>query len=134
MRIVFDTNVYVQMMNARGFVDKLMREIAARPDLELFTSIDILVELRRTLTKKLRLSPDRVAAILGQVYRIAEQVEPRESISGVLKDEDDHIILACAVECRADCIVTSDREMLKLKTFRGIAIVHPSTMKFTGVK
>lgn len=91
---------------------------------------DILVELRRTLTYKLQLSPERVSAILAHVYRIAEQVEPREHISGVLRDADDHIILACAVECHADCIVTSDRGMLRLKTFRGIAIVHPSMMKF----
>jgi len=42
----------------------------------------------------------------------------------VLKDAPDNKILECAVEARADVIVTGDRHLLKREKFRDIPIVR----------
>jgi predicted nucleic acid-binding protein len=42
----------------------------------------------------------------------------------VLSDPDDDEVLACALAARAQLIVTGDRDLLSLKTFRGIPIVN----------
>lgn len=132
MKIVFDTNVYVQSTKRGGFADQLLGSIAERHDLELYVSLDILLELREVLQSKFHLPREHVTAVLNRVRQVTVLVEPSVSIEGVLKDTDDHKILECALEARADCIVTSDRELLKLKTFRAISIVHPSVMKFAS--
>jgi uncharacterized protein len=41
-------------------------------------------------------------------------------------DPDDDRILECALAGKADLVVSGDRHLRKLKSFRGIGIVHPS--------
>lgn len=41
----------------------------------------------------------------------------------VLSDPDDDEVLACAIAANAQLIVSGDRDLLSLKTFRGIPIV-----------
>ena len=54
-------------------------------------------------------------------------VDPEASISIVKGSEADNRILECAVEARADFIVTGDkRHLLPLATFRGVKIVSPA--------
>ena len=41
----------------------------------------------------------------------------------VLSDPDDDEVLACAIAANAQFIVSGDRDLLSLKTYRGISIV-----------
>jgi len=41
-----------------------------------------------------------------------------------IREDDDNRILECAVDGQADLIVSSDRDLLRMRTFQGIAIVH----------
>jgi putative PIN family toxin of toxin-antitoxin system len=130
MKIVFDTNVYLHAVKPGGYGDRVLRTIAQRQDIELFISLDILLEIRSKLETKFDYNREQSAGFLKHIRSIATEVEPTRRVDGVLKDADDHKILECALEADADCIVTADREMLKLKTFESISIVHPSLMKF----
>lgn len=54
-------------------------------------------------------------------------VDPEASISIVKSSEADNRILECAVEARADFLITGDkRHPLALETFRGVKIVSPA--------
>ena len=44
----------------------------------------------------------------------------------VLDDPDDDHVLACALAGNAELIVSGDRHLLSLKTFRGVPIVMPA--------
>jgi len=44
----------------------------------------------------------------------------------ILADPDDHIVLATAVACGADVIVSGDAHLLGTGEFQGIPIVTPS--------
>lgn len=44
----------------------------------------------------------------------------------VLDDPDDDHVLACALASNAELIVSGDRDLLSLKTFRSIPIVTPA--------
>ncbi len=52
-------------------------------------------------------------------------VLPSQSEQGVCRDPNDDAILACALEARADYLVTGDVDLLELKIFKGIRIVTP---------
>ena len=41
----------------------------------------------------------------------------------VLSDPDDDEVLACAIAANAQFIISGDRDLLSLKTFRGIPVV-----------
>ena len=53
-------------------------------------------------------------------------VEPARLNENVCRDRDDDNVLAAALEAKADCIVTGDKDLLILKNFRGIKIISPS--------
>ena len=46
-------------------------------------------------------------------------------ISGIVRDPNDDMILACAVAARASHVVTHDDHLLSLGTFEGVMIVTP---------
>lgn len=48
------------------------------------------------------------------------------AVQGVATHPEDDLILATAISAGADCLVTGDRQLLALGTFRGIDIVTPS--------
>lgn len=53
-------------------------------------------------------------------------VEPRLALTVVAADPDDDRVLECAIEGEADLLVTGDRHLLHLGTFRSIPIVRPA--------
>ena len=60
--------------------------------------------------------------MLGYV-ELATLVTPESIPATVLNDPDDDHVLACALTAKAELIVSGDRDLLKLKTFREIPIV-----------
>jgi putative PIN family toxin of toxin-antitoxin system len=46
-------------------------------------------------------------------------------LTGVVRDPNDDMILACAVAASASYVVTRDLDLLSLETYEGIAIVTP---------
>lgn len=58
-------------------------------------------------------------------------MEATKKISIVTRDPDDNKILECALAGKADLIVTLDQDLIKLKNFRGIGIIHPKTLSWT---
>ncbi len=55
-----------------------------------------------------------------------------KSVPHIIKDDpDDDHILACALAGRADLIVSGDRHLLKLKSYKGIGIVRPKDFLHT---
>ena len=64
------------------------------------------------------------------LIEVAELVVPQRNISIIERSPADNRILECAVEGRAEFIVTGDkRDLGKLKTFEGIKIVSPSSFR-----
>lgn len=67
--------------------------------------------------------------MLIQVRGVVRIVYPSQKIT-VVRDPDDNKILECAKEAKADAILTFDKDLLVLKEYEGIKIIHPSTMQY----
>ncbi len=127
MKAVFDTNVLVAAFATEGLCSKLLHR-ANRKTFGLFLSPFISREFAKILEKKLALSPGEIEEANGLLAEVAVLIDPEEksiTVLGVCRDEDDNQILACALSCEADYIVTGDQDLLALKTFRKIRIVSP---------
>lgn len=46
------------------------------------------------------------------------------TVNAVFDDPDDDIIIACALEAKADAIISGDQHLLSLRSYQGIPIVR----------
>lgn len=131
MRVVFDTNVYISAAIKSELAENLI-ELAAKTDLiTLLTSEEILDELREKLISKFERSETITDIFINRIRKIAELIEITEKVNVVKRDPSDNKILECALAGEADLIVSSDQDLIKLKNFQGIGIVHPKTLSWT---
>jgi putative PIN family toxin of toxin-antitoxin system len=122
MRVVFDSNVLLAaLLFPDGRAATAVQNILDGRD-DLVLSNPILREVLSVLARKFsrdREELSRVAVILGEMGEI---VNPSRHLA-VFRDEPDNRILECAVEGKADAIVTGDKAMLALGEYPGIRLV-----------
>ena len=123
-RVVFDTNVFLSAFTFGG-KPEIAFEMARAGKIQLVISTSILAELASILRGKFAWDDEEVRDALMVVGRHADLVKPGLRLR-ILEDDADNRILECAVEGRADWIVSGDRHLLGLKEFRGIPIVRVS--------
>lgn len=130
MKAVFDSNVYLAASKKNSYCRTQMQRAQPNGPYQLYISPEIILEIRRKLEAKFGYSTADSAKFINMVLRYASLIQPRHKITGVLTDTDDHIILECALEAKADIIVSADRGLLKLKAFKGSAIIHPTVLQY----
>lgn len=125
MRAFFDTNVLLAAFLTEGVCEKLLSR-ARKRHFDLITCPFVLREFERILAKKFGATKQERDAALALIAEAAvESVQPSEIPTGACRDKDDDHVLACAAEGAADRLVTGDKDLLHLKTFRGIGIITP---------
>lgn len=134
MRIVLDTNVLIAAVLKGGFSSEILQMVAKGDSIVLVCSEEILEELEHKLISKFRWSENDAESFADHIRKICEIVEVRERFNVIVRDPGDNKILDCAVSGNADLIVSADQDLIKLKKFRGIGIVHPKTLSWTFPK
>ncbi len=124
MRVFLDTNVIVSAFATRGLSADVMRVVLAEH--ELIVGEVVLVELDRVLEMKLRLS----AAVRTQIDSLLRgyevQSRPSSALEVPVRDPDDALVLASALEARADVLVSGDRHLLEVANqVTGLMITTP---------
>lgn len=121
-RVVLDTNVVVSA--AWGGVPWRVVEAWLAGRYLLLISPAILAGYQVTLAR-LHPGSEAAARVLYAVYLKAVTVTPRERLTVVRQDPSDNRFLECALAGHAQSLVSGDRHLLSLRTFRGIPIVTP---------
>ena len=126
MRVVLDSNIYVSALTLPGgSADGALAAALDGAYLALLSE-PILGETLGVLGRKFSRDKEELARVALFLSELAEHVSPRKRIEA-LTDEPDNRVLECAVEGRADLIVTGDRAMLRLGSFEGVEIVSLRT-------
>ncbi|MGB4441496.1 MAG: putative toxin-antitoxin system toxin component, PIN family [Coriobacteriia bacterium] len=125
-RVVLDTNVLISAYGFGGKPAELMRVIIGGEHL-LITSPALLTELAGKLYDVLGCDDDHVRAVLAQVARLAEIVRPETTLH-VIADEAGNRVLECAVEGRAEIIVSGDHHLLDLGEYESVPIIRVSSL------
>jgi len=122
MKVVFDTNILVSaLVFPGGRADIALRRIIEARD-RLLLSKPILDELLGILARKFSRDTEELAHVAVFLSDLSIVVKPRRKLA-VLADEPDNRILECAVTGGADAIVTGDKALLELKTFRKVKLL-----------
>lgn len=132
VRIVLDTNVYIAAaLNPQSIIYKIVEDSAAQYLATYSTSPEILLELQEKLENKLLLPRADVARWLNRIEEAVTVIRPRQKVD-VLSERDpsDNKILECAIEAKADLIITADPDLLSLKEFQNTKIIHTTSVKY----
>lgn len=127
MRVVADTNVLVSALIFPGGAPEAVYRLALEGRIELVTSRPLLAELGRVLTTKFGWDEATTEEAVAAVIRSAELVEPRQPVAEIEADPADDRVLEAAAEGNASAIVSGDRHLLALGSWRGIRIESPAS-------
>jgi len=124
--IVLDTNVLISAI-VFGRNPRTILEMVMAGQVRCVLSFAILDELRDVLQRpKFGFTPEQAVTVIEELRSLCDILNPARRLRTIKADPDDNRILECAVEAKADAIVTGDAHLLKLKTFRGISIMSPA--------
>ena len=123
IRVVLDTNIVVSgLLSPRGSPADILD--ATSKQFRCFASEFLIEEYRDVLTRSdLDLDPRRMAKFMKDFRKVALLVVPRVRVSAA-RDTDDNMVIECALEARADFVVTGNTRDFPL-SFRGVRIVTP---------
>lgn len=125
-RIVLDTNVLISAVLFGGPPrDVLELVISGAVDCSL--SLPILDETREVLRRpKFGFSPEQSFQLLEELHAVCDVINPAVRVQAVASDPADNMILECALESKADVVVSGDHHLLDLGVFHSIHIVTPA--------
>ena len=75
--------------------------------------------------KKFNFSPSEIEEFLSIIFETAVLVDPAFSLDIIQSDPSDNRIIECAIAAACDYIVTGDKHLLDIRTFKGISIITP---------
>lgn len=126
MRVVLDTNVLVSAFVFPGGAPEAVFRLGLEGRIALVSSRPLLSELGRVLGEKFAWDEDRVEEAVAQVLRLSALPEIVETVSEVAADPDDDRVLEAALAGEVDAIVSGDRHLLRLGSWRGIRVLGPT--------
>lgn len=124
-RVTADSNVIISGLNWRGKPHELLN-LARSGQIELAVSEAILAEVGRILHDKLAWSVERVDQARAEIATFTTHVSPTETLDVVKADPTDNKVLECAVAAGSEAVVTGDKHLLTLGSFRGIDMITVS--------
>jgi putative PIN family toxin of toxin-antitoxin system len=122
VRIVADTSVLVSAIIFGGSPEDVLLLVRSG-SVRLVISSATLDELRRVLRIQFRFTDEAAFRAETLLRAIADIVEPEETVADISDDPEDNRVLAAATVGHTDFIVSGDRHLLRLTSFRGIPIV-----------
>lgn len=126
VRVVLDSNVFISAFLFGGPPRSLLHHVL-RGAAECFISAALLDEIGGVLRRpKFGLTAEQALAVTGEIRDLCRMVSPVETVRMVEEDPDDNAVLECAAAASADLIVSGDRHLLRLGSWRGIRIRAPA--------
>lgn len=132
LRVVLDANQFVSALLKSGSNSAKIIALVRDERIKLLLSEPIISEITGVLLypkirKRHGRSPEFIVEFMKRLRSVAVIAEGRLRIEAVKHDPSDDIYLECAVEGHADFIVSGDRHLKDLESFKGIRILDPAT-------
>ena len=130
MRVVLDTNVVVSAVLIRRGNERRILDAWRRGAFDLVISPPLLEELGRVLSyPRIRnarwMTDTEVVELLEALAEDSVVVEGRLDVRAS-RDRGDDLFLATAADGDADYLVSGDRDLLTLGSYRSVMIVRPA--------
>ena len=126
--VVLDVNVLISGLAFPGTCRTILHSLA-EDKFTLVLSPGLLEDFLRAIEKpKIRkwITAEMLEEIISLIHMKALIVEPKIKVRAC-RDPDDDAVLEAALSAKAGTIVTGDKDLLELETFKGVSIISPAT-------
>jgi putative PIN family toxin of toxin-antitoxin system len=132
-RIVLDTNLFVSALLSPKGKPAFLLKLVLEGRLHLVLSRAILQEIKAVLQypkvikllEKNNVSPGEIDHLLQKIQGVTILTPGELEVNHIKEDPSDNMFLVCAVEGRADFIISGDSHLTDLRAFQGVKIVNP---------
>ena len=118
MKIVADTNFLISATQWDYSVSHKLLKKLILTNVEIFTTKEILEEFAEVLKRDFFYNNDEIKNILERALGFLTLIIPSEKVDVVKEDSEDNIIIECALESKADFILSYDKHLLNLKEYQ----------------
>ncbi len=130
VKIVPDSGFYIAAALKDGYARTyLVGKGSKYLSYQLFSSEPILLEVQEKLENKFGFDRPTVVVVISDIRKVVKIVYPTKVVDAIT-DPDDNKILECALEAEADVVLSFDKDLLDIKEYKGIRIVHPASLKY----
>jgi len=125
IRIVLDTNTIISAIGWKHSKPRRILEACLSGKYLLVESPGLLKEFAAVMERpKFGFIPEeQKKELVTRLINYCEIVEPTKKINIIKSDPSDNKVLECALEGKAQYIVSGDNHLLRLKVYMGIRIV-----------
>jgi putative PIN family toxin of toxin-antitoxin system len=132
-RVVVDTNQIISAILSPEGKPATILKMVLNAELDLVLSPALLEEISlvlnyekiRKLFIKRSVTPQQIKDALQKIVKTAIVVSGKTKVNRIDKDPSDNMLLSCALEGKADFIISGDHHLTDLVSFEGISIVNP---------
>ena len=124
MKVVLDTNVFIAAYFNRKSASAMIIDLCLENKHKLIFSSRLRKEAKLIL-KNVRAERE-FRERTRSLFMNASKVKPTRKVFTVKEDPDDNKFLECALEGKADYLITSDRHLLELGEFAQTKICKPT--------
>lgn len=126
LSVVFDTNIYISGIILSGKVTRVV-DLAKQKIFNLYISSDICHELIEVSGAKFDFSIEDKQLLISRIKALAIMIHPTNVLHIIPNNHPDNKILSTCQSCRADYLVTGDKQhLLPLKKFGHTKIITVS--------
>ncbi len=129
LKVVLDTNIFVSSLLVKAGLPAQVLDAWRERLYLLVASPAIIAEIRATLSyprirRKYAVTDDDVEQLVALLEQDALLVPGDADVAGAItEDPTDEIVLACAVDAQANIIVSGDRHLVDLGSYRSILVL-----------
>lgn len=128
LKVVLDTNQFVSSIISKKGPSAQLFQAWREHAYILIISLEIIKEIEQALryphiTKKYHLREEDIESFIHLIEHEAVVLPGSLRVDVIKEDPEDNKILACALEARAQYIVSGDKHLLSLRQYKDIAIV-----------
>lgn len=131
LRVVVDTNVLISgLFGIKASPSAQILNAIRIQKIIIVTSPVILEEIgevisRERVVKRIKMTSAERSDFMNKLIERSEVTAGKQLLQLISRDIKDDKFLACAIEAKADYVVTGDEDLLDLKEYEGIKIVTP---------
>jgi putative PIN family toxin of toxin-antitoxin system len=121
--VVFDSGVWISALHFSGTPLEALDSAIGKSQIAMCSPI--LSEIHSALKVKFKWSQQTIDQTLAEYAREIVMVQISGNLNGFCRDPKDDMVLECAFLAGAEIIVSGDKDLLTMNSFRGIRILSP---------
>ncbi|HLC31087.1 MAG TPA: putative toxin-antitoxin system toxin component, PIN family [Candidatus Nanoarchaeia archaeon] len=130
MKVVLDTNILISAtIWDNSEAQKLLLKLIEK-NIAIYSSKEILEEYQKVLARDFDYTEAEILSLTNLLLNFLIILEPIEKLNVIKDDPEDNKIIECALSAEAEYVVTYDKHLLDVKSYKNVQMRKPEEIIF----